>query len=541
MAKQQIQTLPYNLEAEQSLLGSMLIDQELQSEIRAQLSVEDFYVESHKLVFEGICSVIDDSKPLDVVTVADIMNKSVKPRKKVSVSSLANELENKTTLEKAGGIEYITKLAMSTPSASNYEYYLKIVKRDSTLRKLIRSAEQIINDSRYSNDEKKSLELAEKLIYAVSESQDMSSLRDIKKSLTEVIALFENIQKDANFMQGMHTGFIGYDKMTNGLHGGNLIILAARPSVGKSTFAMNIVENIAIKKEAVCAVFALEMGINELTERMISSVSGIPIGHSRSGKLTTDEWHKIWDAEKTLRRTKIFVDDTPMTTIPEILSKCRRLKSQQGKLDLIVVDHIQLMNATRSSENRLQEITEISRGLKMIAKELDVPVLALSQLSRSVEKDNRKPILSDLRESGSIEQDADVVMFIHRQDMVPTKSSNKMDKQAPQQIEQNENDSENIIKKDEAEIIVAKNRSGPRGSFKLLFKGEYSKFVNITYEDAPSYTPKNNQNSGLEKPEFKFTRSNEFENMPVDDFNNIPTKDSAEEFIPPVNGIDDVM
>ena len=474
----EVSVLPYNLEAEQSVLGCILIDQDLQYEIQAKLEVEDFFLESHKLIFESICSVLNDNIPVDVVTLADTMSKTEEQarnskRKTVNLLSLVENMELKTTLTKAGGIEYLTELTKSVVSSSNYEYYLNIVKRDSVLRKLMRAADDIIKNSKTSTDIRNAVTFAESSIYKISEKISTSSLTNIKDNFAEVIELFENIQNDANYNQGLNTGFTMYDKMTNGLHKGNLIIIAARPSVGKSTFVMNIVEHVALKKDATCAVFALEMSKNELAERMYSSISGVSINKPRKGLLNKDDWAKIWNAQKLVNKANIFVDDTPQVTVPDILSKCRRLKAQNGKLDLIVVDHMQLMNATKSSESRQAEITEISRGLKMIAKELDVPVIALSQLSRTSEKQGRKPILSDLRESGAIEQDADVVMFIHR----------------PEMTQEGKKEEDEPIKKDEAEIIISKNRSGPRGSFNLLFKGELSKFVNITYDDKYGYTP----------------------------------------------------
>ncbi len=477
MAKEVISALPYNLEAEQSLLCSILIDKELQFEIRSKLKVEDFYVESHKLIFEAMCGVLDGNKPVDVVTLTDAMSKTPaeKPHKrKVDIGSLLEELEKKTTLEKCGGIEYLSELSRVTPSAANYEYYLDIVKRDSTLRKLIRSADMITKNAKVSTDSMKSVAYAEKLIYDISEQLETSTLTNLKENVGEVVDLLDNIQKDKNFMQGLNTGFTGYDYMTNGLHKGNMIIVAARPSVGKTTFVMNIVEHVAMKSNAVCAVFALEMTKAELAERMMYSVSGVSSVAARKGKLDSQDWKKLWNAQKLISQTDIFVDDTSMTTVPDILSKCRRLKSIKGKLDLIVVDHIQLMNAVHPNDSRQAEITEISRGLKMIAKELDVPVVALSQLNRLVERRTAgaKPVLSDLRESGAIEQDADVVMFIHRPDKTPEGAENP-----------------EAVKKDETEIILAKNRSGPIGSFKVLFKGEQSKFVNIKYDAPEGFVP----------------------------------------------------
>ncbi|MBQ3235614.1 MAG: replicative DNA helicase, partial [Clostridia bacterium] len=459
MAKDINNVLPYSLEAEQSVLGSILIDREVQFEIASKLKAEDFYVEAHKLIFNAMFEVLSDAKPVDMVTVIDVLNKtpSVKYDKKSGDNAeLMASAEKKSMLDRVGGIDYLTEILKSTPSAANYEYYLEIVKRDSVLRKLIRCSEAISKDAKSSDSGSKSVAYAEKLIYDISEQLDTSSLTDVNENVDGVLETFQKIQSDKNYLQGLHTGFTALDDLTNGLHRGNLIILAARPSVGKTTLAMNIVENVAVRHQAVCAVFALEMTKSELTERMLCSIGGVSGQRAKKGKLDSDEWKKLWNAQKIINSTKIFIDDTSMTTIPDILSKCRRLKSLQGgKLDLIVVDHIQLMNAVKSNESRQAEITEISRGLKMIAKELDVPVIALSQLNRASETGKRRPQLSDLRESGAIEQDADIVMFIHRPDRAATDEAEAQPKNQA-----------------EAEIILAKNRSGACESFKLLFKGE---------------------------------------------------------------------
>ena len=444
MQQEKSNVMPYNLEAEQSVLGSILIDQELQYEIISKLKENDFYLESHKLVFDAMYKITSANVPVDFVTLSDMMEKSA-------------------TLEKAGGIDYLTVLARITPSAANYEYYLEIVKRDSTLRRLIRSAEDIIKEAKNSSDFVRSVSFAEKKIYDISEDLDNSTLTNINTAFSGILEKFENIQKDKNYLQGLKTGFTGLDNLTNGFKPGNLVILAARPSIGKSTLAMNIVENVALRENAVCAVFALEMTVAELAQRVICSVSKVSNQDALKGKLQDEDWQKLWQAQKVLTPTNIFVDDTSMTTCPEILSKCRRLKSRLGRLDLIVVDHIQLMNAVKSSDSRQQEITEISRGLKMIAKELSVPVLALSQLSRLVTgRKGQKPVLSDLRESGAIEQDADIVMFIHRPDLAAEEK----------ELEQGK------VKKNVAEIILAKNRAGACDSFELIFQGEKSKFIN---------------------------------------------------------------
>ena len=476
MAKEINNTLPYSLEAEQSVLGSILIDNEVQFDIASRLRPEDFYIEAHKFIFSAMTEIMGESKPVDFVTVVDVLSKmpSIKyDKKKNDNLDFIATAEKKTMLERVGGIDYITEILRSTPSAANYKYYLDIVKRDSVLRKLIRCSESITKDARSSDDDKKSVAYAEKLIYDISEELDTSSLTNINMHIGDVLTMYENIQSDKNYLQGLNTGFTRFDQLTNGLHKGNLIILAARPSVGKTTLAMNIVENVAVRHNAVCAVFALEMTKTELSERMICSISGVSSQKAKQAKLGSEDWKKLWDAQKIINSTRIFIDDTSMTTAPEILSKCRRLKSlNDGQLDLIVVDHIQLMNSVKTTESRQSEITEISRNLKMIAKDLQVPVIALSQLNRASETGKRKPQLSDLRESGSIEQDADIVMFIHRPDRAPT--------------EDGSNQPQNRV---EAEIILAKNRSGACESFKLLFKGEQTKFVNIDYHspEPPEY------------------------------------------------------
>ncbi len=479
MSTKAIQNLPYNLEAEKCLLGAILIDSELQYEIVSRLNIEDFYLESHKLVFECIQTMLTDSKFVDIVTVSDEMSKTTQDRRKrtVNISTLAQEMEKKTTLEKVGGMAYLTELATSIPSTANYEYYLGIVKRDSTLRKLIRTSDEIRKFALSSSDEKQAVSIAEKLIYDVSEKLDTSSLINAKDSIKNVLTLFENIQTDKNFLQGLNTGFTCFDNATNGLHKGNLVIVAARPSVGKSTLVMNIVENVALRHNAVCAVFSLEMTKEEIVERMLYTLSGVSSTKARKGKLDANDWKKLWDAQKLIEKTEIMIDDTAMTTAPMILSKCRRLKALKGRLDLIVVDHMQLMNAVKTSENRQAEMSEISRNLKMIAKELNVPVVALSQLRRL--PNGQKPVLSDLRESGSIEQDADVVLFIHRPNFANS--------------EEAKDESGIEIRKDECLLIIAKNRSGPLANFKLAFNGELSKFVNIApelYGEPYTYQPK---------------------------------------------------
>lgn len=447
--------LPHNLEAEQSILGCILIDQDLQSELITVVTTDDLYIEAHKDIFTAMCEIYNQSHPIDLVTLSD-------------------KLDGAGKLEMVGGISYLTDLTSVLPSTANYRSYLEIIKRDGTLRKLIRSANKILEDSYASTDSGASLSFAEKLVYDISAEQDTSTLTPLSEKFSDVLDKFEKISKDANAFAGLKSGFKLMDEYTNGFRKGNLIILAARPSNGKTTLAMNIVENAALQSGAVCAVFALEMTKEELAQRMLCSISGVDNGDAIRGQLDEESWQKLWTARKKLAETKIFVDDTSITTPAEILSKCRRLKSKQG-LDLIVVDHIQLMEITKTgkrSENRQQEITEISRNLKMIAKELDVPVIALSQLSRQVTgRKGQKPVLSDLRESGSIEQDADIVMFIHR----------------PDKVAEDDEIVKGKVAKNVAQILIEKNRAGSIGEFELLFKGGNTKFVDMPADYKSQY------------------------------------------------------
>ncbi|MDY4186279.1 MAG: replicative DNA helicase [Candidatus Borkfalkiaceae bacterium] len=459
-----ISVMPFNQEAEQSLLGCLLVDQEIQLETLAGLKEEDFYVEAHKLIYDSMKKVAHNNKPIDIVTLSDMMEKDA-------------------TLEKAGGISYITTIANAMPSSANYRYYLEIVKRDGMLRRIIRSGEDIAKEARKSADSDKALQYAENKIFKISEENETSSLLPLADTYDDLLGELERLERDKNFKQGLKCGFTRIDYLTNGFKPGNLIVLAARPSDGKTTLALNMLENIALRDNAVCAMFALEMTREELAQKLLCSIGSVQMDLVQKGKLSdTDQngWRRLWAAKKELAKAQIYVDDSPSNTVPTIISKCRRLKASHG-LDFVVVDHLQLIYPdVRTSENRQQEVTEISRGLKVLAKELKVPVLALSQLSRSPAQNKRRPMLSDLRESGAIEQDADVVMFIYRPD-----------KQADEK-----EIASGAVEKNVAEIIIEKNRSGERGSAKMLFKGEFSKFV--TYDERmPNIEP---------PPEFKSRR-----------------------------------
>lgn len=451
-------SMPYNLEAEQSILACILLGQAVQMDIIAQLKEDNFLVASHKTIFSFMKEIIADNKPVDLVTLSDILQKNGK-------------------LESIGGVAYLSELTKIIPSSANYEQYLAIVSRDGVLRRLITSSNLIIEDATKSTDSANSLAYAEKLIYDirdVDEKHNLERLGEVRSNkvdgkeqnqsyFDDVLNKFEKLQKDKNYFTGIKTGFTQLDYVTNGLHKGNLVILAARPSVGKTTLAMNIVENVALKENAVCAVFELEMTKVELAQRMLCSVGEVPMDAAVKGKLDEKDefgFKKLWQAKKRLSDTKIYVDESSNVTPQDILNRARRLKMRQGgRLDLIVVDHLQLMQSAKKAESRQQEVTEISRNLKMIAKELECPVIALSQLSRQIaQRKGGKPVLSDLRESGAIEQDADLVIFLHKPDA----------------------DSGNRPAVQSTDIIIAKNRNGVCTEFPLIFKGDYCKFVNPT-------------------------------------------------------------
>lgn len=437
--------MPNNLDAEQALLGCMLIDNVILAEILEQLDKNDFYQESHQYILSAMKMVFAERKPVDIVTLCD-------------------RLDGDNNLEKAGGISYVSELAQITPSAANYKYYFDIVKRDSVNRSLIRASRDIIDFAKSGGDTVSSVQFAEEKIYAVSRTNDTSTMKDIREGsgIDAVLDKFEKLAKDKDAFRGVITGFTRLDKLTNGLQKSDLIVLAARPGMGKTSLSMNIVENAAIGSGAVCAVFSLEMPEVQIIQRLMCSLANVSMSDALSGKLTANDWKKLVKASEKLRRSKIHIDDSSRVTPAEILSKCRRIKSKNnGQLDLVMIDYIQLMSSGKKSgeENRTQEVAAITRELKIMAKELDVPVIALSQLRRI---QAGEPQLSDLRESGAIEQDADIVMFINRPDVNAT----------------DEDIAKKHIVKGMADLIVAKHRNGGLDRIKLRFKGELTKFVN---------------------------------------------------------------
>ncbi len=459
MPNNNVNAMPHSIDAESALLGCLIIDNELQGDIIESLTEEDFYLEAHKYIVNGMRRVFADKKPVDIVTLSD-------------------ELEKAGELERAGGIAYITEIAQATPSSANYKYYLDIVKRDSMNRKLIRASRRIIENSMKGEEVRDALDFAEKQIYDLSKQTENSSLKGMAEGdiVGEVIRKFEEIEKDKTILRGVETGFWQLDRLTNGLQKSDLIILAARPGMGKTSFAMNIVEHAALQKGKICAVFSLEMPRVQIVQRLLCSYAGVSMEKALSGNLEGEKnaWKKLFLAADRLSKSKIYIDDTSRIMPAEMLSKCRRLSAQAGGLDLVMIDYIQLMGSISgggSSEmNRQQEIAGISRDLKLMAKELNVPVIALSQLRRIQTKE---PQLSDLRESGAIEQDADIVMFINRPEATATAEELASGK----------------IVKGAAELVIAKHRNGSQGRLQLRFIGEQTKFVDVDAQNRDDEPP----------------------------------------------------
>lgn len=450
--------MPHNIEAEQSLLGCLIVDQKVQIDIISSLSEDDFYAEAHKEIFNAMAELSKNNKVIDLVTLAD-------------------ELEKNGALENVGGISYLASLSEVLPSTANYRSYQKIVLRDSTLRKIIRGSSEIIANCQESTDQGEALAFAEKTVFDISDAGDSSTVVKIDDVIPDVMMKMDLVNSDKNALRGIRTKYKGLDNLLDGLHKSDLIVLAARPGVGKTSFAMNVVGNVAMQGFS-CAVFSLEMNKEQIVQRLLCSVANVSMAHATRGEMNQQEWARMARAKEILSKAKIFIDDSALTTPQEVLSKCRRIKKKHG-LDLIMIDYIQLMTSgsKKYQDNRQQEITEISRSLKILAKETNVPVIALSQLSRAIETRKGRPQLSDLRESGAIEQDADIVMFIHRPDKFAT----------PKEIQ------EGKVKQNVAELIVEKHRSGAPGFVELYFKGECTKFLNI---DADSGEIEDEDNDG---------------------------------------------
>ncbi|MBI2264702.1 MAG: replicative DNA helicase [Armatimonadetes bacterium] len=432
---------PQNLEAEQSVLGSLLIDKDAVAQVAEVLQSEDFYREAHRILYDTMLRLFERAEPIDVVTVAE-------------------ELTRKGKLEVVGGVDALMYLINLVPNAANVRHYARIVEEKSVLRKLIRAGTQITQDS-YEWTEKVDvlLDRSEASIFAVAQRKFSQFFVPVRQVLIEAFQKVEELYKRKSGITGIPTGFEDLDHITAGMQPSDLIVVAARPSMGKTSFCLNIAQHAAVKENLPIAIFSLEMSRDQLAQRMLCSEAGIDAQRLRSGRLAEVEWSKLSYALGVLSEAPIFIDDSAALTVIEVRSKARRLKAEKG-LKMIVVDYLQLLRGSSRTENRTQEISEISRGLKALAKELEVPVVALSQLSREVEKrTDKRPILSDLRESGAIEQEADVVAFIYRDDYY---NPDKTDK------------------KNIAEIIVAKQRNGPIGNIELYWQKEFTKFISLS-------------------------------------------------------------
>lgn len=434
---------PHSIEAEQSVIGGLLLSEKAWDDIAGMLGEEDFYREDHRLLFRGLADLADTNKPRDVVT-------------------LTEWLRSHGLLDKAGGVGYIGNLAADTPSAANIRAYADIIRERSVMRQLIRAGDTITSTAfepaGQTADEV--LGVAERTIFSIAEQgrKGQEGPQGLNAILTKAVNRLEELVANEGSFSGAPTGLLEFDKMTNGLQPSDLLVLAGRPSMGKTSLAMNMVENVAIKERIPVAVFSLEMSAEQLALRMISSWGRVDQSRLRSGRLTEEDWPKITSAIGIMNENaKLFIDDTAGMSPSEMRARARRLKREHD-IGLIVVDYLQLMTVPGTRENRTNEISEISRQLKSMAKELDVPVIALSQLNRQVEqRDNKRPRMSDLRESGGIEQDADVIVFVYRDEVY----------------------NENSEDKGVAEIIIGKQRNGPLGTARTAFLSHLTRFENL--------------------------------------------------------------
>lgn len=430
---------PQNNDAERSTLGSMLLEKEAIYRAHEILNPEDFYREAHRVIFEVVTHLNNKGEPVDIITVSE-------------------ELKQRNMLDKVGGIPYLTSLANAVPTAANVEYYAKIVEEKSILRSMIRVATNIVAMSYEASQEVDViLDEAEKEIFQITQKRNVKGFVSLKSILIETFERIEALYESKGGVTGLPTGFEDLDRMTAGLQPSDLIILAARPSMGKTTFALNIASHAAIDLKIPVIMFSLEMSKEQLALKLLCSEAGVDNQRIRTGTLMDQDWPRLSHALGKLSDSAMFIDDTSGATVLDIRAKCRRIKSEHG-LGLILIDYLQLMQGRAKTENRQQEVSEISRSLKSLARELNVPVIALSQLSRAVEqRADKKPTMSDLRESGSLEQDADIVAFLYREDYY-----------------NQETDRKNIT-----DLIIAKQRNGPVGSVEFFFQKEFSKFVGL--------------------------------------------------------------
>lgn len=434
---------PHSLEAEESVLGSMLLSHEALVDVSEILNSRDFYKEAHALIFNAALSLFAYGEPVDPLTVAE-------------------SLRSQGNLEKVGDRSYIVNLMSSVPTPANARYYAEVVARLATYRRLIEAAGKVAAIGyRAPEGTSEALDEAESLIFSVAQRKRRESISSIKELMENT---FEDLEKisEGKLESGIRTGFADLDELTTGLQPSDLIVIAARPSMGKTSLALNIADHIAVEERIPVALFSLEMSAQEVTRRLLCSRARVNSQKLKSSFMDDDVWQRLSDAAGELTSASMFIDDNANIGVMEMRSKIRRLKSEHD-IGLVIVDYIQLMNSDRNHENRVQEIASISRGLKVLGRDFNIPVIAVSQLSREPEKHNRKPILSDLRESGAIEQDADIIVFIHREEVY---------------------DRDNEEAKGRADVNVAKHRNGPTGPVRLTFQAQFARFLNYTRREA---------------------------------------------------------
>lgn len=430
---------PQSLEAEQSVIGSMIMDREAIEAAKDTVNNEDFYHPDLRLIYEAIVDLYNTNKPVDLVT-------------------LQSALSDRNVLDQVGGIDYLSKLAMAVPTSAHAKHYALIVKEKATLRKVIKASQEIVADA-YEGTESVDIVLnsAEERIFNIVQNRDSGEFSSAAELVNPMLTKLELLTKNQGKVTGIATGFLDLDYKTAGMQASDLVLVAARPSMGKTAFALNVVQHAAVHEKKTCAMFSLEMSKEQLLNRMVCSEAMVDAQKVRTGDLEDEDWTKISMGAVILAESPIYIDDTPGITIADMRTKCRKLKMEHG-LDLIMIDYLQLMSGNGKTQSREQEISEISRGLKALAREMNAPVIALSQLSRACEsRADHRPMLSDLRESGAIEQDADVVMFLYRDEYY------NPDTEA----------------KNQAELIIAKQRNGPTGTVNLVWIGQYTKFKNM--------------------------------------------------------------
>lgn len=440
-----LRTPPHSMEAEQSVIGGLLLDNQAWDRIGDVLASDDFYRYDHRLIFEHISKLIEATKPADVITVFEALQMSGKA-------------------EDVGGLSYLNTLATNTPSAANIRRYAEIVRDRAVLRRLITVSDEITGSALnpQGKDTKTILDEAESKIFKIAEegARGAGGFQALQPVLGQVVERIDELyhRDNTSDITGIATGFVDLDSKTSGLQPGDLIIVAGRPSMGKTAFSLNIGEHVAVEEGHAVAVFSMEMGATQLAMRLLGSVGRLDQHRLRTGRLNDEDWPRLTYAVEKMQNSQLYIDETPALSAMEVRARCRRLARQCGQLGLVVIDYLQLMGSSSPGENRATEISEISRSLKGLAKELNCPVIALSQLNRSLEqRPNKRPVMSDLRESGAIEQDADVILFIYRDEVYNPDSPDK----------------------GTAEIIIGKQRNGPIGTVRVTFLGQYTKFDNF--------------------------------------------------------------